>query len=314
MRKAVLSIIGFLALAGIVGYVATWGGGLQSQQSAGGGVGAATPAPEKGVGRVGGDQAVAGVPVPGVVNEDTAGSAAGGGVSSVGSLPPIGPDIVKTAGISIEVRSGGFETAFNAATTIAGRYGGYVEDSSMQGIKAKSGELTIRLPATAFDRAMNDLRGLGSVEGQSISGQDVTSQFVDLNARLRTWQAQEAVLLRLMRGATSIESTLRVQNQLQEVQFRIEQIKGQLRLLENQTTLATIDVSLREVGAVFGVRRTEAHERPSLGEAWDRAVDGFLGVIFAVVVGLGYLIPLAAIAFAIGFGYRRYRARPASAA
>jgi hypothetical protein len=314
MRKAVLSIIGFLALAGIVGYVATWGGGLQSQQSAGGGVGAASRAPEKGVGRVGSDQAVAGVPVPGVVNEDTAGSAAGEGVSSVGSLPPIGPDIVKTAGISIEVRSGGFETAFSAATTIAGRYGGYVEDSSMQGIKAKSGQVTIRVPATAFDRAMNDLRGLGSVEGQSISGQDVTSQFVDLDARLRTWQAQEAVLLRLMRRATSIESTLRVQNQLQDVQFRIEQIKGQLRLLENLTSLATIDVSLREVGAVVGVRPTEAHERPSLGEAWDRAVDGFLGVIFAVVVGLGYLIPLAAIAFAIGFGYRRYRARPASAA
>jgi Domain of unknown function (DUF4349) len=311
MRKAVLSIIGFLALAGIVGYVATWGGGLQSRESAGGGVSAASRAPEKAVGS---DESIASAPMPGSVNVEDAGSVAGGGLSSVGSLPPIGPDIVKTAGISIEVKGGGFETAFNAATTIAGRYGGYVEDSSMHGIKAKSGELTIRVPASAFDRAMNDLRGLGSVEGQSISGQDVTSQFVDLDARLRTWQAQEAVLLRLMRRATSIESTLRVQNQLQDVQFRIEQIKGQLRLLENQTSLATIDVSLREVGAVVGVRPREAHERPSLREAWDRAVDGFLGVIFAVVVGLGYLIPLAALAFAIGFGYRRYRARPASAA
>lgn len=311
MRKAVLSIIGFLALAGIVGYVATWGGGTQSRQTGGGGVAAASRAPEKAL--LGSEEGVAGG-VPGTANGGGAAPAAGGGVSSVGSLPPVGPDIVKTAGISIEVKKGGFETAFNAATTIAGRYGGYVEDSSMQGIKAKSGELTIRVPASAFDQAMNDLRGLGSVEGQSISGQDVTSQFVDLNARLRTWEAQEAVLLRLMRRATSIESTLRVQNQLQDVQFRIEQIKGQLRLLENQTSLATIDVSLREVGAVVGVRQTVGRERPSLGEAWDRAVDGFLGVIFAVVVGLGYLVPLAAIAFAIGFGYRRYRARPASAA
>jgi hypothetical protein len=313
MRKAVLSIIGFLALAGIIGYVATWGGGTLSRDTGGGGGDAASRAPEKAVGAVGSDEGFAGVPIPGVVNEDAAGPS-GGGLPSVGSLPPIGPDIVKTAGISIEVDKGGFETAFNAATTIAGRYGGYVQDSSMRGIKAKSGQLTIRVPASAFDQAMNDLRGLGSVEGQSISGQDVTSQFVDLNARLRTWQAQEAVLLRLMRRATSIESTLRVQNQLQDVQFRIEQIKGQLRLLENQTSLATIDISLREVGAVVGGRETPDGERPSLGEAWDRAIDGFLGVIFAVVVGLGYLIPLAAIAFAIGFGYRRYRARPASAA
>jgi Domain of unknown function (DUF4349) len=314
MRKVVLSIIGFLVIAGIVGYVVRWDGGPQSLQTSGGGVGAASRPPEKAVGVVGGDEGFADVTVPGAASGNGAGPAAGGELSSVGSLPPIGPDIVKTAGISIEVKRGGFETAFNSATTIAGRYGGYVEDSSMHGIKAKLGELTIRVPASAFDRAMNDLRGLGSVEGQSISGQDVTSQFVDLDARLRTWQAQEAVLLRLMRRATSIETTLRVQNQLQDVQFRIEQIKGQLRLLENQTSLATIDVSLREVGAVVGVRQAAARERPSLGKAWDRAVDGFLGVIFAVVVGLGYLIPLAAIAFAIGFGYRRYRAKPASAA
>jgi hypothetical protein len=313
MRKAVLSIIGLLALAGVIGYIATWSGGLQSAQTSGGGVAAPSRAPEKAVGAVGSDEGGAGFSVPGAVNESGGGPAAGGGLSSIGSLPPIGPDIVKTAGISIEVKSGGFETAFNAATTIAGRYGGYVQDSSMRGIEAKAGRLTIRVPASAFEQAMNDLRGLGSVEGQSVSGQDVTSQYIDLNARLRTWEAQEAVLLRLMRRATSIESTLRVQNQLQDVQFRIEQIKGQLRLLDNQTSLATIDVSLREVGAVVGVRQTRAGERPSLGEAWDRAVDGFLGVIFAVVVGLGYLIPLAAIAFAIGFGYRRYRARPASA-
>ena len=118
MRKAVLSIVGFLALAGIVGYVATWGGGLQSRESAG--TGAASRAPEKAVGRVGSDEPVAGVPTPGSVNVEDAGPVAGGGLSPVGSLPPIGPDIVKTADISIEVKSGGFETAFNAATTPEG--------------------------------------------------------------------------------------------------------------------------------------------------------------------------------------------------
>jgi hypothetical protein len=314
MRKAVLSITGFLALAGIIGYVATSGRGFGSGQAATTPLAQATSAPDKVTSRLGlAEGADYSATAPGgVAGDDAAGGA--GGPASIGSLPQIGPDIVKTAGISIEVDKGGFETAFNAATTIAGRYGGYVEHSSMQGIKAKSGELTIRVPASAFEQAMSDLRGLGSVEGQSISGQDVTSQFIDLDARLRTWQAQEAVLLRLMRRATSIESTLRVQNQLQDVQFRIEQIKGQLRLLENQTSLATIDVSLRETGAVVGLRQAADRERPSLGEAWDRAVDGFLGVIFAVVVGLGYLIPLAAIAFAIGLGYRRYRARPAPTA
>jgi hypothetical protein len=298
--KIVLALVGFLAVAGVIGYVAT--SGLPgSLRGAGAPSAAATRAPTKNL--QGHLEAVPGVPAaaPG----DLSGS--GGSLSSVGNLPPVGPYIVKTAQISVEVKKDGFETAFDTATMIAGRYGGYVQDSSSQGTEAKSGELTIRIPASSFEQAMNDLRRLGSVRSQSVSGQDVTSQFVDLSARLRTWQAQEAVLLRLMRQATTIESTLRVQNELQDVQFRIEQIKGQLRVLENQTSLATIQVTLREVGAPVVPARTVVNERPSLVEAWDRAVNGFLGVVFAVIVGLGYLIPITALGFAVWFGYRRLR-------
>src|SRR5207247_1960554 len=82
-----------------------------------------------------------------------------------------------------------------------------------------------------------DLRGLGSVEGQSISGLDVTSQFVDLNARLRTWEAQEAVLLRLIRRATSIESALRVLDRLAEMQYRVGRVQGQVGRLGNLATV-----------------------------------------------------------------------------
>jgi Domain of unknown function (DUF4349) len=306
MRKAVLSIIGFLAVAGAIGYVATSGGhGLSSRTAGTAGTSPAAGRPTFGI-----SSDEAGAPVA----QPVAGSLRQGGAALLpaqGALPPIGLDIIKTASIAVQVRKGGFESAFDTATTIAGKYGGYVQDSSVRGTKARSGELTIRVPASSFEQAMNDLRRMGTVQGQSISGQDVTSQFIDLNARLRTWQAQEAVLLRLMRRATSIESTLRVQNQLQDVQFRIEQIKGQLRVLQNQTALATIDVSIREVGAPVTTMNTVVRERPSLGEAWARAVNGFLGVIFAVVVGLGYLVPLAALAAVIWLGYRRLRPRAA---
>jgi hypothetical protein len=307
MRKAVLSIIGFLAVAGVIGYVATSGGiGPASRPSEVGAM--STPAPDKAVFGAGTQEA--GIPVDQTV-PGSARQGVGAALPAESGLGPIGPDIVKTARIAVEVKKGGFETAFDAATMIAARYGGYVQDSSVRGTKARSGNLTIRIPAASFEQAMNDLRRLGSVQGQDISGLDVTSEFVDLNARLRTWQAQESVLLRLMRRATSIESTLRVQNELQDVQFRIEEIRGQLRVLENQTSLATIDVSIREVGAPLTSARTVERARPSLSEAWARAVNGFLGVIFAVVVGLGYLVPITALAFVIWLGYRRLRPRPA---
>jgi len=311
MRKATVLVLGFLALSAVVGFLATSGGiGSSSRETAGGASMTAAPfeggavaglAPSKG--------AAAGV--PSAMADQSASLEGGGGTASLmGVLPPIGLDIVKTATISIEVKKGAFETAFSAAASIAGRYGGYVESSSTAGTKTQSGDLTIRVPSASFEQVRNDLRGLGTVQSQSISGQDVTAQFVDLGARLRTWQAQEAVLLKLMRQATSVESTLRVQNELQDVQFRIEQIKGQLRVLENQTSLATIQVSLHEAGAPIHNEQV-AVKRPSLGEAWDRALAGFLGVIYAMVVGLGYLVPVTVIALVAWFGYRRLRPRPA---
>jgi hypothetical protein len=138
----------------------------------------------------------------------------------------------------------------------------------------------------------------------------VTSQFVDLNARLRTWQSQENVLLRLMNKAHSINDTMQVQRELQQVQFQIEDIKGQLRVLNDQTSLGTIQLDLHEPGVV-AAPPVEKNPKPNLGDAWDHAVSGFLGVISLVIVGLGYVLPLAAIGGGVWLGYRKIRSREA---
>jgi hypothetical protein len=227
----------------------------------------------------------------------------------------VGPHVVKTASLDLLVGKDGFEEAFEQAQLVAGRYGGFVVSSSSGGTRVRSGNLVLRVPNESFERALADLRDLGRVEGESVSGEDVSAQFVDLEARLRTWEAQEAVLLRLMDRATSVEDTLRIQRELQDVQLRIEQIRGQLRVLRDRTELATITVTVREPGAVIRREIAARERRPDLGEAWARAVDGFLGVVFVVVVGLGYLVPIAALAAAAWFARRRWvRTRPTAAA
>ncbi len=237
-----------------------------------------------------------------------------GSVSQLAVLPEIGSSVIRTGSIAIEVKTGGFGRAFDTASLIAARYGGYVQSSSMAGTKQPSGELLLRIPAERFDEAVSDLRALGTPEQQSVSSEDVSAQFVDLEARLRTWQAQEAVLLDLMGQATTIEATIRVQSELQDVQMQIEEIKGQLNLLNDRTDFATIQVSLYEPGTAIALSETDP-SRPSLAEAWQRALDGFLGVCYSVVVGLGYLVPITAIAALFWLGYRRLRApRPASPA
>src|SRR5205085_1907875 len=113
----------------------------------------------------------------------------------------VGPRVIETAQLSLVARRNGFDQAFARATDVAARFGGYVEASSTEGVRSNLGHLTIRVPANEFQPALDALRQVGRVEDQSLSGHDVTSQYVDLQARLRNWQAQERVLLRLMSRA-----------------------------------------------------------------------------------------------------------------
>jgi len=202
--------------------------------------------------------------------------------------------IVKTGQLSIVVGSGTFEDKFRQAGMIAATHRGYVQSSSTSG--SRSGTLTIRVPAARFEAAMSALAALGTrIESQSVTGKNVTSQFVDLKARLSVWQQQQRVLNGLLAKAASPEATIRYTNLIMDVQFRIEEIKGQLRVLKNQADMSTIKASLREEGAPVPTPKPEKVAKPNLGNAFQHAVAGFLAVVFAVVVGLGYLVPVSVL-------------------
>ncbi len=303
MKRAAIGVFAFLVLAGMIGFVVTRGGigGI-----GGGGGAAAIGAPTEAKDAVGGGSNRVAQAAP--VSESAGGGAVpGDALGSVGAIPGLGQKIVKTGQIELTVKKGTFDDRFTAATLVAVKYGGYVTSSSQAGTKVRSGTIVIRVPNISFEQARKDLLALGAPTGQSVSGEDVTAQFVDLQARLRTWEAQEAVLLRLMDRATSIEATLRVQRELQDVQLRIEQIKGAFRVLDNQTAFATIQLSMREPGAPVVGKQHVASNRPSLAKAWNEALDGFLGVLYTVIVGLGYLLPISVIVASAWLIYRRTR-------
>jgi Domain of unknown function (DUF4349) len=223
-------------------------------------------------------------------------------------VPQIGPSIVKTARVSVQVPRHTFQRAFDEATTIAARYGGFVESSATQGTKSRSGRVTIRVPAEQFESALAAVQRLGDVQLQEVSGQDVTSRFVDLAARIRNARAQEHVLLGILGTATNVSGTLRVQQSLSDVQLQIEELVGQQRALQNRASLGTIELSLFEGG--LPVVRTEsagAVVNPKLSEAWRRAKAVFFGLLYGIVVSAGVLIPLGLLALAVWVVVRRVR-------
>ena len=221
---------------------------------------------------------------------------------NAGQGPPPVSRVIRTAELSVVIPRDAFDERFGQAVDVAEEQGGFVADSRSRN---RSGSLTLRVPAANFDETLHALRALGTVEVESVHGTDVTADYVDLHANLRIARARREVLLGLMADAVSIEQTIRVQNALDETQLRIEQLQGQLRLLDDRTSLATIGLRLREQG----VEPESEVEKASIPNAFERAAAGFVGVIAAIVIGLGYLIPLLLIGLAAWFVVSRVRKR-----
>lgn len=217
-------------------------------------------------------------------------------------VPKEASRVIRTAQLGLVIPRDAFEERFAQAVDAAESSGGFVASSST---RERAGHLILRVPANRFNETLATLRDLGTVEVQAVRGKDVTADYVDLHARLRIARSRREVLLGLMNEATSIEQTIRVQNALDETQLRIEELQGQLRLLDNRTSLATISLDLREQG----VEPQTKVEAASIPNAFERAAAGFVGVIAGVVIGLGYLVPVLLLALAAWFVVVRVRRR-----
>jgi hypothetical protein len=298
----VAASIAVLLVAGLIGSGIFGGSDAELAPAVGGVTGSATGA----TGSTGGLSDTEGAldepaTVPGIFPTDEDVILEGGGAEEP-TTPPTITRVIRTAELSLTIPRDSFDERFGQVVDAAEGSGGFVADSSSRN---RSGNLTIRVPAERFDETLRVLRTLGTVEFETLRGKDVTADYVDLRARLRITKARLEVLLGLMQEATSIEQTIRVQNALDDTQLQIEQIQGQLRLLDDRTSLATIAVDLSEQG----VEREVEVDTPSIPNAFERAIAGAVGVVAAIVIGLGYLLPLLVLGLIGWFVAARVRRR-----
>ncbi|HVL27195.1 MAG TPA: DUF4349 domain-containing protein [Acidimicrobiales bacterium] len=232
-----------------------------------------------------------------------------------GAVDPAGPRVVRTADLALEVAEGRFGSAFDRVAAIAITSGGYVTSSSTTGEggrRARSGQLTLRVPSDRFEDARRALRQLGEVDQESLRGEDVSGQLVDYEARLRSLRAQEESLQALLGRAANVGEVLQVQTALFNVRQQIEQLEAQRAQLDQAAALATIQVSLYEPGASF-VLRPEPEPATGLAASFQRAVDGALAVVGGMIVVVGWATPLAVLG-GLAWLIARWRRRPAAPA
>ncbi|HST52358.1 MAG TPA: DUF4349 domain-containing protein [Pyrinomonadaceae bacterium] len=208
---------------------------------------------------------------------------------------PVERKIIRNANLSLEVEDP--KKAMQRVASVAESRGGFVVTSeSRQEAGAGGGKaqevitMEVRVPASQFDAAMNDIRGAASrITSEKISGQDVTEEYIDLDARLRTQQALESQLLDIMKGAHAVSDAISVERELANVRTEIEKIEGRKRFIENQTSLSTINVTLQPPSPLVSTTGFVHSVAGALGEGVDMAAAITLVLIRIVLA----LIPLA---------------------
>ena len=227
-----------------------------------------------------------------------AGSKANDGSAQVSAVPQVGPQIVKTASLGLGIAHGSFEDKVGEAHAVADSFGGFVVQSFASqgsGNRIAEGSLVLRIPAESYGPALSRLRGLGKVESLEESGQDVSKEFVDLNARIRQLRAVEAQLLQLLQQANDVPAALAVQSQLSQVQLDLEQARGRLQYLDNRVAFATISMSMHEL-----VVLPPKDDGFSIVDAWATAGAAFLTVVGWIFIGIAVVAPVLVL---LGLGF-----------
>jgi len=153
--------------------------------------------------------------------------------------------IVRSGDMSLVVES--VNEAMQAITQLAIGYNGYVVSSSVYGEEEDMrGWISIRIPDEKFEPTLADIRGLAiRVEQENTNSQDVTEEYIDLEARLANAEATEQQYLALLDKADDVEDILRIYDYLSQIRQEIEQIKGRMQYLERTSSMSLISVSLR---------------------------------------------------------------------
>jgi hypothetical protein len=225
----------------------------------------------------------------------------------------VGPMIVQTASLSIVAKNYN-EASAMIEKLVKGR-GGYVEklDAKAQSGNAREMSVALRIPAKQLDGFLADLRQLGHVEQESQSNEEVSADYVDLQARLKSAQATERRLIELLGTRTGrLEDVLDAERELARVRAEIESMQGQSAVMLHRVSYATVQVQLSE----------EYHERlqsrASTGaKLWNALVDGVQNLedgivgllIFALNYGLSILFWLSIFIVPFWLIWRKRRSR-----
>lgn len=223
---------------------------------------------------------------------------AGGPLASVRAMAALPAEraVIRNAALQLSHESP--ERVTEQATTLIRGAGGYALDSTTQTAEGAvlSSTVVLRVPEPAFDEVLRSLRKLGTLREENTTGQDLTEEFVDTEARLRALRKLEARLVSLLEHSARLSDLLQVEQEVARVDSEIDRIEGRLRYLRERTQMSTITLSVYARHQPHVSKQQSVASR--LHNAFRTGGELSVGVLESVIVTLGFILPTG-VAFAL---------------
>jgi hypothetical protein len=213
--------------------------------------------------------------------------------------------IIRSGTMNVEVEK--YDDSEAKVKEIAQRFNGYITNSqaSLNANGKKQGTITIRIPANQFDAAVTEIAKIGKTMNQNITGKDVTEEYMDAEARMKTQQELESRLLKLLAEKTArLTDVVEVEQKLANVRENIEKTQGRMRYLKDQASFSTLAVSLYEPSLLQ--TSSGGGFFYEIEQGFSKGLRGFTTVVSGLIMLLIALLPVLIILYIIYWFVRRY--------
>ncbi len=217
-----------------------------------------------------------------------------------------GEKLIKTYNYTIQ--SSKYDEAKADIEKLVKEYGGYIENQTSYNYDySKNTYFTLRIPADKAEEFLSKAGNAGTITEQSIYVEDVTSNYIDVEAHLKAVKIQHERLLELLEQAESLEDIIALEERLTEIEYQLGSYESTLKNYDNQVKYATIYLNLNEISETEVVEEDGVLDRirkgftENLGDVGTGLVDLMVGII----VALPYLVVLGVVAFLLILFYKK---------
>ena len=242
------------------------------------------------------------------INDGSYGASTYNSVEPTSTSQPQGLKIIYTAHMYIQTTE--WDDNYPLILSLIDEFGGYIQNSSVSGgytsssgyYNARSANLSIRIPSSNYRAFLNSTDSqISTITSLDEYTDDITAQYVDTEARIKTLKAQEQRLLNLLDNAGDLSDLLEIEIKLGDVRYQIESYQSIMNTYNSLLSYSTININISEVSTVVILKDTFGQRVLAALDGSIKAVANFFD---GLVIALIYIAPYAIITLLLVFGIR----------